>query len=244
VSAKRLVNRALRRAGFEIRAVRPDADAKRFRSDSAATIARHARQTRTDVAALDAKYRVPVLGEVYVWDLYPILGGCIDPTDPALGTTSQLTHILQVLDAMRADGVSDPDLLLTALIHDLGKVLLATTEDPANVVGMNKPIGQFDAGTGLDSCVFQWNHDEFGYSRFRDLVPDHVAWLIRDHSVDVDQPNVARLMDDRDEEYAAKLHGPFRRYDFGSKSKWSVPTTRISDYRSLLDDVFPQPIPF
>jgi Myo-inositol oxygenase len=244
VAAKQLVNRALRRAGYEIRDVETNEAARRFRDEAVATAARHERQTVADVAALRAKYREPVLGDVHVWDLYPILAGCIDPSDPTLGATSQLTHVLQVVDAMRDDGVSDPDLLLCALIHDLGKALLATGEDPANVVGMNGPIGDSDAGAGFDNCVFHWNHDEFGYSRFRDLVPDHVAWLIRYHSVEIDQPEVIRLMDDRDREYAAKHHGRFRRYDFGSKSKWVVPTARIDDYRTLLADAFPQPIFF
>ena len=244
VTAKRIVNRALRRVGYQIQPIAPPADAKRFRVESTATNERHSRQTRDDVAALTAKYREPVFGEMHVWDIFPILGGCIDPTDSMLGATSQLTHILQVVDAMRDDDVSDGDLLLCALIHDLGKTLLATPEDPANVVGMNEPIGDFDAGTGLDNCVFQWNHDAFGYSRFRDRVPDHVAWLIRYHSVEMDQPEVTRLMDDRDREYTAKYHGVFRRYDFGSKSRWTVPRSRVSDYRGLLEDAFPEPIPF
>ena len=49
---------------------------------------------------------------------------------------------------------------VAALIHDVGKLLLLTGEDPANVVCTNWPIGEYDDGCGLDQCVFQWNHAE------------------------------------------------------------------------------------
>jgi hypothetical protein len=53
-------------------------------------------------------------------------------------------------------------MIITALIHDLGKLLLLTDEDPAHVVCENSPIGDYPSGVGFNNCVFQWNHDEFG----------------------------------------------------------------------------------
>ncbi len=203
---------------------------------------RHRAQTVPHVEALRAKYAEPVFGDVAIWDLVTRLGGCIDPTDCRLYCATQLTHVLQVVEGLAQDGVDDPDLLLAALIHDLGKLLLLTDEDPANIVCMNTPIGADGQGIGLDNCTFQWNHDEFGYQRFKDLVPDHVAWLIRYHSVD---PVAAEpLMDARDRDYHARYLLPFRRYDHETKSAHLRPSVRIESYRDLLESTFPDPIPF
>jgi predicted HD phosphohydrolase len=193
------------------------------------------------VAALRRKYEAPILGEVRVWDQIQRLALCIDPTDSRLYTTSQLTHVLQVIEAMESDGVLTPDLLLAALVHDLGKLLLLTDEDPANVVCMNHPIGDYPDGVGLDNVVVQWNHDELGYSRLVGLVPDRVSWLVRYHSLD---PVAHRpLMDDRDRGYAELLE-LFFHYDHDTKSAYHRPTIRIGDYRDIVEAAFPEPILF
>lgn len=143
---------------------------------------------------------------------------------------------------MERDGVADPDLVLTALIHDLGKLLLLTDEDPANVVCMNTPIGDYADGVGLDACTFQWNHDEFGWSRFKDHVPEHVAWLIRYHSLDLDR--CERLMDEGDRRLAERYLHVFARYDHGTKSPFELPAVRIDAYRDVVEQAFPIPIIF
>ena len=203
---------------------------------------RHAAQTLDDVEALRRKYAEPVFGTVRVWELFERLAQCIDPSDCALFCTSQQTHVLQMLEGMERDGIDDPDLLLAVLIHDLGKLLLVTGEDPANVVCMNSPIGTPEPGIGLDQCTFQWNHDEFAWSRFRDHVPDGVAWLVRYHSIDADA--VAPLMDARDREYRARLFDVFTRYDHGTKTPFHLPTVSLDPYRDLVEDTFPEPIRF
>jgi hypothetical protein len=203
---------------------------------------RHKAQTPAAVAALKRKYADPLIGEVAVWPLVERLGQCIDPSDCRLFCATQLTHVLQVIEGMAHDGITDHDLLLTALIHDLGKLLLLTDEDPANVVCMNVPVGAHEPGIGLDQVTFQWNHDEFAYHRFKDRVPDHVAWLIRYHSID---PESARpFMDDRDTDYTTRYLDVFRRYDHETKSAHLRPSIRLDDYRDLVEDAFPQPIPF
>jgi hypothetical protein len=204
--------------------------------------ARHAAQTVADVEALRRKYREPVFGTVRVWDLLEQLARCIDPSDCALFCASQQTHVLQMLDGMARDGIDDPELILAVLVHDLGKLLLLTGEDPANVVCMNSPIGDHDPGVGLDRCTFQWNHDEFGWSRLRDHVPDGIAWLVRYHSIDADA--VAPLMDARDHEHRARYFDVFTHYDHGTKSPFRLPTVQLEAYRDLVEDAFPEPIPF
>ncbi|MBV8281968.1 MAG: hypothetical protein JO347_07890, partial [Candidatus Eremiobacteraeota bacterium] len=127
-----------------------------------------------------------------------------------------------------------------ALVHDIGKLLLLEREEPENVTCMNAPIGEYSRGAGLDNCVLQWNHDEFAYSRLNGNVPDHIAWLIRYHSIDVDR--CEPLMDERDREYATRYLRPFQKYDQGSKSAFRLPTKTLTDYRELIETLFPKPI--
>jgi inositol oxygenase len=244
----RALNRSLRRGGYEVRRVpestsasEPPRDAE-FRENARAIVRRHQQQTRADVAALQAKYAAPVFGPVRVWDLVVQQAQCIDPVDRNLFLASQEVHVLQILDGMDHDGITDPDLVLTALIHDIGKLLLLTREDPANVVCTNSPIGEYNDGCGFDQCVFQWNHDELGYSRFKDLVPDHVAWLLRYHSVETER--WLHLMDERDRVYNERYFTVFRRYDQGTKSPYAIPRHRLVDYRDVIEEAFPSPIVF
>lgn len=213
-----------------------------FRAAAAEIVARHDAQTAARVTELQARYATPTFGTVPVYSLIERLGQCVDPTDCRLFGASQLTHVLQVIEAMEADGVLTPDLLLAALVHDLGKLLLLTDEDPANVVGMNFAIGEHADGVGLDNVVTQWSHDELGYVRLVDHVPDHIAWLVRHHSTD---PVAHRhLMDERDRRYADAHLEVFFHYDHDSKSAFHVPRTRLEDYREVIDAAFPDPIPF
>jgi Myo-inositol oxygenase len=240
------MNRSLRRSGYEVRRVPtaptaplPDAE---FKANARAIYQRHRAQTRAGVEALAKKYAAPVFGRVRVWDLVEQQAQCIDPSDRVLLCVSQEVHVLQMLDGMDRDGVTDPDLLLAALIHDVGKLLLLTGEDPANVVCTNEPIGDYDDGCGLDQCVFQWNHDEFGYSRFKDHVPEHIAWLLRYHSINPDE--WLHLMDERDRAYNEKYFSVLKRYDQGTKSPYDLPVHRLADYRDLIEEAFPTPILF
>ncbi len=143
---------------------------------------------------------------------------------------------------MTADGIEDHDFLIVGLVHDLGKVVLVAGEDQANVGGGLDPIGDFDEGIGLDQCILQWNHDEIGYSRLKDYLPDHVSWLIRYHSLNFDV--CEHLMDDRDRRYARDYRSVFAHYDNATKSMFRVPKTRIEDYGDLIKEYFPDPIPF
>ncbi|MBI4357835.1 MAG: hypothetical protein HY584_00925 [Candidatus Omnitrophica bacterium] len=203
---------------------------------------RHFLQTEETVIHLRNKYEKPILGKIDVLDLLKRLGECIDPSDTKLAGVSQLAHVLQVAEAMENDGVIDSDLLIAALIHDLGKILLLTDEALENIVGMNCPIGEYEEGIGFDHCFFQWNHDEFAYWRLKDYLPDPVSWLIRYHSILL--PESARYMDERDRQYSEKYLIPFQKYDQGSKSVFRIPKKRIDDYRGLIHQYFPEVLTF
>lgn len=199
-------------------------------------------QTKEEVDALKKKYEHKVFGKFYVWDLVNSLSKCIDPLDVRLGVGSQEVHVLQILEAMEEDGITDPGLLVLAIIHDLAKVLLLPHEPPENVCYNTSIIGKYEHGIGLDNCTLTWCQDEFLYSRIKDYVPEHIAWIIRYHGIDIDK--CKRYMSDRDKEYAEKYLRSFKRYDGETKSFFKIPKKRIEDYRDLIEDSFPNPILF
>ncbi len=238
---KRAADRVLRGFGYQLR--RTETAPWRGFVDRGQTIYdRHVAQTLADVRVLEEKYREPVFGEMRVYDVMQLLAECIDPMDVGLGSTSQLTHALQTAEALHDQGFTDPDVMLAALLHDLGKVLLLTDEDPANVCASNSALGPFEPGAGLDTCVFQWNHDQFAYERLKDHVSDLTGWLVLYHSAKfADHQDV---MDDRDRGYHDRYYAAFQAADQDSKSPYGLPRTRLADYRELLEDTFPEPIPF
>lgn len=242
--SKAAIQRVLRARGYHIRTYLEQTVAvgDEFMASADDIELRHDQQDRESVERLRVEHSKPVFGRVRMWDLLTMLGQCIDPTDRTLGCVSQLTHALQMADSMHRAGVTDPDLIVAALVHDLGKLLLLTGEDPANVVGRSNPIGWHPARCGLDQCVRQWNHDQIGYLRLKDEVPDHVAWLIRYHSIDLHR--CGRFMNDRDLDYATRYLRPFMAHDMDSKSTSHIPVHRLDTYRDLIESYFPQPILF
>lgn len=214
----------------------------RYVQRSRAIEARHGAQTLADVAALRGKYAQPLFGRVSPWSLVEKLGQCIDPTDQRLFCASQQLHVLQIIDAMEAEGTASEEMLLVALVHDLGKVLLLTDEAPENVVCMNRPIQVCAPGGGLDNCVFQWNHDEFAYVRLRQYLPDALAWLVRYHSIL--PATCEQYMDARDRDYYERYLKPFSRYDHETKSPVNLPQRRLDDYRHVVERALPATIDF
>jgi hypothetical protein len=217
-------------------------DQAEFRARSAPILERHGNQDAEQVESLRRRYAKPVLGKVRVWDLIERLGSCVDPTDERLYCASQQVHVLQILEAMETDGTATPDMVLVALVHDLGKVLLTLGEDPANVVCMNRAVGEGTDGVGLDHAMLQWNHDEFAYERLRDHVPDDLAWLIRYHSIEVGA--VSNLMDESDLERTERLLLPFAHYDHATKSPYHLPSVNLATYRDVIEEAFPRRIRF
>ena len=201
------------------------------------------KQTKQDVEALKRKYEGEVLGRFRVWDLLQKLSLCIDPTDTILQCTSQYMHVCQILAGMEQDGELDESMLMTALLHDLGKVVLLAGEAPDNVVCYTQPVEEREAGVGLDNVVFQFGHDEIAYLRFKDEVPGHIAWMMRYHSMIIGKAE--KYMSPQDHEYEEKYLARFRKYDFGTKSPAFLPPNASLDrYRDFVEHHFPRPILF
>jgi len=211
-----------------------------FRREADAIVARRDRQTATEVTALKARYEDAVFGRVRVWDLVEKLALCVDATDLRLFCASQFIHLQQIFAAMRQNGVDDPDLLLLAIIHDLGKVLLLAAAAPENVVGVTKRIAGGSPGAGLDAALFQFGHGEFLYSRIKGLVPDHVAWVARYHNISVRENRP--LMTERESAWTDKYLIPFSRFDGGFVSPYALPRVDLAHCREIVERAFPSPI--
>ena len=213
-----------------------DAEAKRI-----AELQR--RQTKETILALKAKYESPVLGKFRVWELIEKLALCIDPTDYALGATNQYIHVCQVIGGLEEAGEMDETMLLTALLHDLGKVAMLAGEPPEHVVCYIHPIEGIEPGGGLENTLFQFGHDEIAYSRFKDYVPEPIAWMLRYHSMVLGEAEP--YMSKRDLELDRDYLTTFRKHDQGSKSIWSLPNGgSLARFREFVEDRFPQPILF
>ncbi|KAJ0964721.1 hypothetical protein J5N97_025859 [Dioscorea zingiberensis] len=81
--------------------------------------------------------------EMSIWEACELLNEVVDESDPDL-EEPQIQHLLQTADAIRKDYPQQDWLHLTALIHDLGKVLLHATfgQHPQwAVVGDTFPVG-------------------------------------------------------------------------------------------------------
>jgi len=213
---------------------------REYKRDSDKIIKRHWDQTPKIVSNLKKKYEKPVFGKINTIDVLNLLGRCIDPTDHTLFTTSQLVHTLQVIEAMEEDGIKDKDMLIAALVHDVGKVLLLTKEKPENVIGTLKPMKAYSNGIGLSQVLFQWCHDEFGYDRLKTYLPRHVSWLIRFHGIGF--KDALPYMDSQDRKNFERYLLTFRKYDQGAKSMYKLPAKRLEDYEKLIHEFLPKEI--
>ena len=234
-------------AGYQARRLRrPDppggSTTTEFRRRAAAIRSAQARQTVEEVAALRRKYQDPIFGKARVWDMIEKLGMCVDSSDDSLMLSSQFLHVQQILEAMERDGVEDRDLFLVALLRDIGKVMLLANAAPEHVVGYITPLGQPAQGIGLENVVFQFGHDEFVYSRLKDLVPEHIAWTIRYHSGLVDA--LRPYCNEKDLAHLDGCLARFQPFDLCSKSFGHMPRVDMAKYRALIEDTFPHPILF
>jgi inositol oxygenase len=169
----------------------------------------HARQTLAFVLAKKAEYLPLRRRKMGVWEALAQLESLVDESDPDLDL-SQIHHAFQTAEALRADG-RPRWLVLTGLLHDLGKVLCLFGEPQWAVVGDTFPVGcAFDARIvhadlfganpdaaaagyatpygvyaphcGLDALHFSWGHDEYLHQVLRDFLPEEALDAIRYHS--------------------------------------------------------------
>lgn len=147
--------------------------------------------------------------EMTVWDAFEFLNELVDDSDPDTDL-SQLQHLLQTSEAIRRDG--HPDwMVLTGLMHDMGKVLCLFGEPQWAVVGdtfpvgcaysdkivypsffvnnpdntdtrYNTPLGVYQKNCGLRNVTMSWGHDEYVYQMLKDYIPEPGLYMLRYHS--------------------------------------------------------------
>jgi inositol oxygenase len=147
--------------------------------------------------------------EMTVWDAFTFLNQLVDDSDPDTDL-DQLQHLLQTSEAIRRDG--HPDwMVLTGLLHDMGKVLCLFGEPQWAVVGDTFPVGCkhsdkivyaeffqenpdasdpryntrygiYEPNCGLDNVRMSWGHDEYVYQIMKPYLPEPALYMLRYHS--------------------------------------------------------------
>lgn len=103
----------------------------------------HINQTYEYVKRMRGEYGKLNRVEMSIWECCELLNEVVDDSDPDLDEP-QIEHLLQTAEAIRKDYPDEDWLHLTALIHDLGKVLLLPVFGGLPqwaVVGDTHPLG-------------------------------------------------------------------------------------------------------
>lgn len=170
----------------------------------------HERQTLDFVRGKRADFLALERERMTVWEALEFLNTLVDDSDPDI-ELPQIEHLLQTAEAIRADG-HPRWMVLTGLIHDLGKVLCLWGEPQWAVVGDTFPVGCawservvlaeyfagnadagaerlqtrcgiYEEGCGLDQVLMSWGHDEYLYHVVKDSkLPEAALYMIRYHS--------------------------------------------------------------
>jgi inositol oxygenase len=169
----------------------------------------HANQTLAFVLEKKRRYLAKSMRTMGIWEAMEFLNTLVDDSDPDTDL-SQIEHLMQCAEAIRADG-HPRWMILTGLIHDLGKILCLFGEPQWAVVGDTFPVGcgysdkivfpeffadnpdslvpeyQTPLGIYADRCGLEhvhmsWGHDEYLYHVVRDYLPAEALAMIRYHS--------------------------------------------------------------
>jgi inositol oxygenase len=212
-------------------------------------------------------------GKKSIWDGLEYLNTLVDDSDPDTDL-SQIDHLLQTAEAIRADG-HPRWFVLAGLLHDLGKVLCLYGEPQWAVVGdtfpvgcafsdkivfseffadnpdsqvpeYQSPAGIYDEGCGFSNIVMSWGHDEYIYQVTKNYVPLEAQYMLRFHSFYPAhrEHEYGYLMDDQDREYFKWVHA-FNEYDLYSKSDDPPKLEELRPYyNDLIAEFFPEKIAF
>jgi inositol oxygenase len=231
----------------------------------------HERQTLAFVVEQKLRFLKLDRERMDVWRAIERLDELVDESDPDT-ELSQLQHLLQTAEAIRADG--HPDwFVLAGLLHDVGKILSLWGEPQWAVVGDTFPVGCafddrivlaeyfadnpdrldpvtstqlgiYESGCGLDRVHMSWGHDEYLYHVLRDYLPLPALYMIRYHSFYAAHREGAydHLMDEQDRENFAWVRA-FNPYDLYSKSPEPPKVDELMPYyRDLVSRYLPGPI--
>ena len=218
----------------------------------------HRYQTLGFARAKKAEFASLSRGRSGIWEVCERLNMLIDDSDPDT-ELSQLEHLLQTAEAARCDG--QPDwLVVTGLVHDLGKILALWGEAQWAVVGDTFPLGcpfdqrivgseffednpdtgveRFQQGTGiyeaamgLRNVTMSWGHDEYMYMVAKPYLPREALFIIRYHSFYAAHDKGAYdYLMDDGDRELMNWVRLFRQYDLYSKSKSPPDAVALKPY--------------
>lgn len=203
-----------------------------------------------------------------VWEAAEYLNTLIDDSDPDTDL-SQLQHLLQTAEHIRADG-HPRWFILAGFVHDLGKILCLWGEPQWAVVGDTFPtgcrysdkivfpqyfadnpdsqnprfqteLGVYDEGCGLNQVQLSWGHDEYIYQVTKDYLPEEAQYMLRYHSFYPwhRENEYARLTNDRDRALLPWVQ-KFNPYDLYTKSHTKPDVEKLRPfYEDLIAEYFP-----
>lgn len=221
-----------------------------------------ARDKKADFGALNRR-------QMGIWEACEYLNELVDDSDPDTDL-SQLAHLLQVSEGIRADG--HPDwFVLTGLIHDLGKILCLWDEPQWAVVGDTFPLGCafsdkvvypeffkdnpdygvpeyssecgiYEPGCGLEEVTMSWGHDEYIYLAAGKYLPLEAQYMLRYHSFYAAHREGAyqHLMNEQDREMFEWVK-KFNPYDLYTKADVAPDVEALKPlYQEMIAKYFPE----
>ena len=203
-----------------------------------------------------------------VWEAAEYLNQLVDDSDPDTDM-SQLEHLLQTAEQLRADG-QPRWMILTGFVHDLGKILCLWGEPQWAVVGDTFPtgcaysdkivfpkffnenpdsqdprfqsaLGVYEEGCGLDKVALSWGHDEYIYHVCKDYLPEEGLYMLRYHSFYPwhREGEYNQLCDARDRAMLKWVQA-FNPYDLYTKSHKKPDVKELRPfYEDLIAEFFP-----
>ncbi len=229
----------------------------------------HRHQTLDFVRSKEREFLSLDRRKMGIWEAMEYLNTLVDDSDPDT-TLTQIEHLLQSAEAIRADG-HPRWFILVGLIHDLGKILCLFGEPQWAVVGDTFPVGcrysdrvvfpeffrenpdfevealQTETGIyepngGLDRVHMSWGHDEYLYHVVKDYLPDEALAMIRYHSFYAAHREGAytQLMNDDDHRRMEWVRA-FNPYDLYSKGHAAPDVQALRPYyEDLIAEFFPE----
>ena len=203
-----------------------------------------------------------------IWEAAEYLNTLVDDSDPDTDL-SQLEHLLQTSEHIRADG--QPHwFILAGFVHDLGKILCLWGEPQWAVVGDTFPtgcrysdkivfpqyfadnpdsqnprfqseLGVYEESCGLDQVQISWGHDEYIYHVTKEYLPEEAHYMLRYHSFYPwhRENEYARLTNERDRALLQWVQR-FNRYDLYTKSHAKPDAKSLRPfYEDLISEYFP-----
>lgn len=222
----------------------------------------HTHQTYAFVLKKKEEYLKFDRKEMPVWNAFNFLNELVDESDPDT-ELDQLQHLLQTSEAIRND--NHPDwMVLTGLMHDMGKVLCLFGEPQWAVVGDTFPVGCafsdkivysaffennpdnhnpsfnskygiYSKNCGLRNVQLSWGHDEYVYQMLKDYLPEEGLYMLRYHSFYAwHRENQYQHLLDSHDKKMLKWVNLFNPYDLYSKSPSPPNVTELKPYYEAL----------